>query len=328
MTTTLADLARLAGVSNATVSLALNNKPGVSEATRARIVRLAQESGYRPNRAGRALRQARTGAIGLYLPSSAINYGYYTEATLGVATALQDQDLSLLMLPSSHDSAQLGAFPPVDGFILIEPHSDDRGVTGILRQQLPVVCGDRPPPDTGQAWGIVESPNRESTRQVLDRFMARGAKRPGLVLLERVSSWARELEEAYLAWCAEQRLRARVALTSIHYSNEQTLAELRGWFHRRHGADAVLVGGDGIAVRIAGILRTLGHQVGESVLLVSGVDSPMMQFHTPPITAVDLQPRRFGAACAELLMELLDSPRPEQPARRVVEAPLVERESG
>lgn len=328
MTTTLADLARLAGVSSATVSIALNNKPGVSEATRTRIIQLAHDAGYRPNRAGRALRQARTGAVGLYLPNSAINYGYYTETTRGVAAALQDHDLSLLILPSSHDSSWITTFPAVDGFILIEPHSDDRGVEGILGQDLPVVCGDPPAPKAGQPWGVVESTNYASTRVVFDRFLTRGARRPGLILLERVSTWALELEDAYLGWCNEHRLRPRVALTSIHDTNEELLSALRGWFHRGHGCDAVLVGGDGVAVRIAGILRTLGHQVGESVLLVSGVDSPMMEFHTPRITAVDLQPRQFGGACAELLVDLMDSPRPETPVCRMIEAPLIERESG
>lgn len=328
MTTTLADLARLAGVSSATVSIALNNKPGVSEATRTRIAKLAQEAGYRPNRAGRALRQARTGVVGLYLPDSAINYGYYTETTRGVAAALQDNDLSVLILPSSHDSPRISSFPAVDGFILIEPHSDDRGVEGILAQDLPVVCGDPPAPGAGSPWGVVESTNFDSTRQVFDRFLSRGARRPGLILLERVSTWALELEDAYQGWCREHHLRPRVALTSIHDTNTELLAALRGWFHRGHGCDAVLVGGDGVAVRIAGILRTLGHQVGESVLLVSGVDSPMMQFHTPPITAVDLQPRRFGGACAQLLVDLLDSPRPGTPVRRLIESPLIERDSG
>lgn len=328
MTPTLADLARLAGVSSATVSIALNNKPGVSDETRERIVKLAQEVGYRPNRAGRALRQARTGAVGLYLPNSAINFGYYTQATLGVAEFLHDNDLSLLMMPNSHDSDRIDSFPPVDGFIMIEPHSDDRGVEGILRQGLPVVSGDPPAPDVGQPWGIVESPNRDSTRRVFDRFRSRGARRPGLILIERVSTWALELEDAYLGWCREHRIRPRVALTSIHHSNDEILTSLRRWFDRRRGCDAVLVGGDGVAVRVAGILRTLGHQVGESVLLVSGVDSPMMEFHTPRITAVDLQPRRFGSVCAELLVTLIEDGRPEEPVRRLIDAPLVERESG
>lgn len=327
MAMTLAELARLAGVSTATASVALNNKPGVSDATRRRIMDLAQEVGYRPNRAGRALRQSRTGAIGLYMPDSAISFGYYTETTRGVAEVLHDHELSLLILPSSHGSSNIDGFPDVDGFILMEPHSDDLGVGAILRQDLPVVSGDAPASHAGRPWGIVESPNEKSTRAVFDHLLAQGARRPGLVLIERVSTWALELESTYRRWCTEHGLEPRVALTGIHRTNDEILADLREWFDPARGCDAVLAGGDGIAVRIAGLLRSLGHVVGDTVLLVSGVDSPMMEFHTPRITAVDLQPRHFGSVCAELLVDLMGGPRPEQPVRRVVDAPLIRRES-
>lgn len=325
---TLADLARLAGVSTATASVALNNKPGVSESTRQRIIALAEEVGYRPNRLGRALRQSRTGAIGLYMPHTASSFGYYTETTRGVAEVLHGHDLSLLILPSSHSSESIVGFPPVDGFILMEPHSDDLGIRAILEQPLPVVSGDEPPASAGQPWGIVESPNEHSTRTVFDRFVARGARRPGLVLLERVSSWALDLERAYLQWCEERQLTPRVALTSVHRTNEELLEDLRAWFDPVDGCDAVLAGGDGIAIRIAGLLRTLGHVVGDTVLLASGVDSPMMEYHTPRITAVDLQPRHFGGVCADLLVSLMNAPQPPTPVRRVVDAPLIARESG
>ncbi len=327
-TTTIADIAELAGVSTAAVSLALNGKKGVSEKTRARVVAIAAESGYRINRLGRALRQSRTGAIGLYLPESAVHYGYYTETTLGAAERLHADDLSLLIVPTTRKSSRIESFPPVDGFILMEPHSDDLGVAAILSQDLPVVTGDPPSPDFPAPWGIVESPNDRTTREVFDRFLAEGARRPGLLLVERVSTWSRELEAAYLQWCADTRVEPRVILIDIHDSNRTFADSLGRSVAPGSGCDALLVGADGVAVRVAGILRTLGHRPGESIKLISGVDSPIMEFHTPPITAVDLQPRAFGAACAELLLELLDQPRPEKTVRRIFDATLTVRESG
>ena len=328
MATTLADIARLAGVSTAAVSLALNDKKGVSPETRDRILAIVEETGYRVNRLGRALRQSRTGSVGLYMPNSAIHFGYYTETTLGVAETLHRHDRSLLILPSAAQHPKIDSFPPVDGYILVEPHSDDQGVRAILEQELPVVSGDRPGSDFPPPWGVVESPNRSSTRAAFDRFLAGGAERPGLILLERLSAWARELESAYREWAAERGLTPRVTVISIHQSNEEITELLGDWFAPGSGCDAVLAGGDGIAVRIAGILRALGHRVGEDVRLISGVDGPLMAFHTPRITAIDLQPRAFGRACAELLLELLDAPRSPEPVRRLIEAPLVARESG
>lgn len=328
MSVTLADVARAAGVSTATASVALNNKPGVSESTRDRIRGIAEALGYRPSSVGRALRQSRTGMVGLYMPNTASNFGYYTEVTRGVADALHAHGLALLVLPSAHETGVIDRYPDVDGYILIEPHAKDRGVPAILRQHLPVVSGDRPPPGAGQPWGLVESPNRESTRAVFDHFRRKGARRPGLILIERVSTWATDLESAYLEWCREQALSPRVIMVRSNTGNATLASALADWFAVGTGTDAVLVGGDGIAVRIAGLLRASGHDLGTSVLLASGVDSTLMEFHTPRVTAVDLQPRHFGAVCADLLVDLLPTTRPQAPVRRVVEAPIRFRESG
>lgn len=328
MAMTLSDVARLAGVSTAAVSLALNGKKGVSEETRGKILAILDETGYRVNRLGRALRQSRTGSVGLYMPNSAVHFGYYTETTLGIAEALNKHDTSLLIVPSAAHEARIDAFPPVDGYILIEPHSDDLGVEAILNQDLPVVSGDRPYRDAPSPWGIVESPNFSTTTQAFDRFLAEGSVRPGLLLIDRVSTWATELELAYLQWCNEHRVEPRVLYVDIHESNDTLISMLETWADRETGCDAILAGGDGIAVRIAGTLRTLGHRIGETIKLISAVDSPLMEFHTPRITAVDLQPRKFGRVCAELLLELLDEPRPQVPVRRQVDAPLMIRDSG
>ena len=240
MTTTLADVAREVGVSTAAASLAMNGKPGVSAATRDRVLEAAHRLGYRPNPAGRALRSSRAGAIGLYLPNSAVHFGYYTEATNGVAEALHRSGIPLLVLPNAAHGARLDTFPAVDGYLMIEPHSDDPGVAEILAQDLPVVTGDRPPRGFGDPWGIVESPNGELVRTVFDRFLAGGAKRPGMIQIERVSEWTLELEASYLAWCAEHGLEPRIAEVGFHDSNEEILRSLAGFFDETSGCDAVL----------------------------------------------------------------------------------------
>ncbi|QYM75436.1 LacI family DNA-binding transcriptional regulator [Leucobacter luti] len=326
--TTLADVARDVGVSTAAASLALNGKPGVSERTRDRVLEAAARLGYRPNPVGRALRQAKVGAIGLYLPSTAVHFGYYSEVTTGIAEALHLEGSSVTLLPNVAHGRRADAFPRVDGFILIEPHSDDPGVAEILSQNLPTVTGDRPPPEAGSPWGLVESPNEETVRLIYDRFLTAGSRRPGLLQIERVSEWSVELERGYLAWCAERGVTPRIASVSIHDTNEELVRDLADFFDAKSGCDAVFAAGDGIAMRIAGILRSLGKSLGTDVRLVSGVDSPMMAFHTPPITAIDLQPRLFGRRCAELMLDLLDSERPTSPVRWTVPSPLIPRASG
>ena len=327
-TPTLSDVAARARVSTAAASLALNGKPGVSESTRERVFGAAKHLGYRPNPVGRALRQARIGSIGLYLPGTAGQFSYYAEVTNGITEVLHRRGTSLLFLPNSANGLQIERAPLLDGYILIEPHSDDPGVAEILAQDLPVVTGDRPKSGLGDPWGIVESPTRELTRDSLEHLRERGSKRPGILVIERVSEWTLDLEQYYLEWCAEHSITPRIATVSINDSNEELVATLAPFFTAGTGCDGLFTAGDGIAARIAGILRTLGKTVGKDVKLVSGVDSDLMSFHTPSITAIDLQPRLFGSTCAELMLELLDGGhRPATLARRLVPAPLIARDS-
>ena len=64
---TIADIAQRAGVSKGSVSYALNGNPGVSEPTRRRILAVAEEAGWQPSRAARALSASRSGACGMAL---------------------------------------------------------------------------------------------------------------------------------------------------------------------------------------------------------------------------------------------------------------------
>ncbi len=65
---TIKDLAAKVGVSVATVSNVLNDKPNVGATVRQKVLRAAKELGYRPHRAAQAMRKGRTRAIGLVLP--------------------------------------------------------------------------------------------------------------------------------------------------------------------------------------------------------------------------------------------------------------------
>src|SRR5688572_16562941 len=64
---TISDVARRVGVSRAAVSFAVNGRPGVGDETRTRILRAAEELGWRPSSPARALTRARAGTVGLVL---------------------------------------------------------------------------------------------------------------------------------------------------------------------------------------------------------------------------------------------------------------------
>ncbi|WP_024355575.1 LacI family DNA-binding transcriptional regulator [Leucobacter chironomi] len=328
MATKLTDIAASTGFSVAAVSMAINGKPGVSESTRAVILAEADRLGYRPNQSGRALRLSRVGSIGIYTPASLMEYPlYYGEITRGVVAGLADSGYSPVMLPSASETGDLRDLPAVDGYILVEPHSDDLGTHEILRGEAATVCIDPAPPGSAEPWGVVESDTRTSTTEALDIMVARGSERPGLLTVETVSQWTVSIEARYREWCAERGIPPEVVRLDPGEGNgslRQKLAAAIG--EHAESCDGLFICGDSIAVRIAGVLRSLGYVVGEDVKLVSGVDSTMMEYHTPPITSVDLSPLVFGQRAARMMLELLELPeRPSAMRREVLPAPLVPR---
>ncbi|EQD49170.1 LacI family transcriptional regulator, partial [mine drainage metagenome] len=118
---TIKDVAAKVGVSVATVSNALNDKPNVGSTVRRKVLRAATELGYRPHRAAQAMRKGRTRAIGLVLPD--LTNPFFPQLAQTVENKARKLGL-LVCLIDSQDSAEGEA----DGLTLLAQH----GVDGII----------------------------------------------------------------------------------------------------------------------------------------------------------------------------------------------------
>src|SRR6201986_4363335 len=98
---TIRDIADLAGVSIATVSRVLNDRPDVAPGTRETVLQVVREHGFSTNRGARALSSGRTGMIGLTLPL--VNDAYFGPILSGAAEALYELDMRILLAPTLHE---------------------------------------------------------------------------------------------------------------------------------------------------------------------------------------------------------------------------------
>lgn len=105
----IAYIARRAGVSTGAVSYALNGRPGVSMATRKRIVEIADAIGWRPNISARAISVSRSHAVALILARSAWTLGvepFFLQFIAGLEAELSGRGTALLLqLVENHDEA-------------------------------------------------------------------------------------------------------------------------------------------------------------------------------------------------------------------------------
>src|SRR5581483_4047044 len=137
---TIADIARHAGVTKAAVSFALNGQPGVSAATRERILAIAQEMGFQPNSAARALSDGRAGVFGLVIDRPARTLGvepFFQQLISGIQAELAAARQPLLFTVAEDQAAEIAMYRSwwaqrqVDGVFLVDLQIDDQRV-GVL----------------------------------------------------------------------------------------------------------------------------------------------------------------------------------------------------
>ena len=145
---TIKDIAERAGVSKGAVSYALNGRPGVSDHTRDRIVAIANELGWYPNRAARALSAARADACGLVLARPARTIAlepFFMEFIAGVESELSTRSIALTLQLVRDVRDEIAVYRRwfgehrVDGVLVVDLRFDDPRVDELVRLGLPAV---------------------------------------------------------------------------------------------------------------------------------------------------------------------------------------------
>ncbi|MFG2940468.1 LacI family DNA-binding transcriptional regulator [Streptomyces sp. NPDC048282] len=297
------DVARLAGVSQKTVSRVFNDEPYVSEDVRRRVLDAAEQLGYRRNNAARALASGRTRSIGVVTLGTAL-YGP-ASLLMGVERVVRDTGYALRVVNTVEgDPAGLsGAVDSlldqgVDGIVISEP-IDEQGDAS-LRVDVPVLVMGAPPPVTAPtvltAGGGADLMARTATEHLLNL---------GHVTVHHLAGPQRW-------YAARDRLEGwRAALTAegreVPPVAEGDWSAASGYAAGRElAADdrvtAVFCANDDMAIGLIRALAEGGRRVPEDVSVVGFDDIPVAAYVTPPLTTVR-QP--FDAVAQEGLKRLV-----------------------
>src|SRR6185437_13060487 len=275
---TIRDVANAAGVSVTTVSHALNGKGRVDPATRAQVVQVVHQLGYRANRHARGLRSGRSGALALLLPvrgdarvDEALSLDVYMRLAGSAAAAAFSQDQALMLLPPTIVETGLRGLA-LDGGIVVDPSPLDPRVTLLTERGLPVITIERDLGRPGDPW-YVASETDANTRQVLDHLTAQGARSICLLVPKTDWGWATETRNAYDAWVREHDAPRLIVPVAMQPGEESAFRAARRLLDKRKPPDAIFV----VAARfIRGVLRAAkesGRRVPEEMLIAAGVDS-------------------------------------------------------
>ncbi|MBW5483754.1 LacI family DNA-binding transcriptional regulator [Streptomyces bambusae] len=326
---TIKDIARRAGVSESAVSFALNGRPGVSEETRARIRRVAEELGWQPNSAARALSGERAGVVGLVLARPAHTLGvesFFLQLVSGVQEVLGAARTALLFQVVEDLDAECALYRRwwaerrVDGVLVVDPRTRDPRPGLLAGLGLPAVTvGEaRPAP----ALSSVRADDARAMAQILDHLHGLGHRRIVHVAgLPELAHTARRI--ASLRAEAQRRgLRPQeVRSVPTDYSDTEGAAATRRVLNEPAPPTALVYDNDVMAVAGAGVAAELGIPVPGRLSLVAWDDSALCRVTHPRLTALVRDTAAFGRLAAEELLAVLGG---GQPRVRLAEQPRLE----
>ncbi|MEU0405424.1 LacI family DNA-binding transcriptional regulator [Streptomyces sp. NPDC006197] len=298
------DVARAAGVSQATVSLVLGEKwrGRVSERT-AETVRLAAHGlGYRPNLAARNLRLGRTRTAMLVVP--ALTNEFFAHVHTGAALAAARHGFGVVLYPSPDGVGPArdpfaSAQAALDGVIASSMAAD--ALKALRGTDLPLVMLDSDPSDPG-ASAHLNLDVADGMRRVTDHLLELGHRR-FLHLASAVPSWTFDVRAAALA----DALRGTELRTARSPLN---VADAREAAHRALGAPgprptAVICDDDILAVGVLKVARRLGLRVPEDLSITGFDDLALATAVEPELTTVRLPAEEFGRRGMEALLAVL-----------------------
>ncbi|WP_211214507.1 LacI family DNA-binding transcriptional regulator [Actinomycetospora chiangmaiensis] len=304
----MADVARRAGVSTATVSHVLNNTRAVSADTRAAVLAAVEETAYTPNTVARSLATNRTTTLGLVL--SAISNPYFGELLSSAESAAAAAGYTLLLVDPHEDPeyertvvARLHHHR-VDGVVLAPSARPGAALEYLARHEVPTVLLDRLSAE-GRAAALdqVGSENHDATATLTRHLVEHGHTRIALVAglegltttEERCAGFGRALDDAGVP-------RDPTLEVSGESASEPARAAMAGLLGLPEPPTAVVVGNNSMTIGVIAALRDAGARVPDDVAVVAFDDFAWADLFSPRLTVMAQPFDRIAAEAVRLLL--------------------------
>lgn len=309
----MADIARLAGVSTATVSRALSNSKLVNDETRTRILELARSLKYTINIGAQNLRLKQNRTVGVVVPFDSgtrqhLSDPFFLGMLGSLADALTERGFDMLL--SRVDAEQLdAAASPFDtgrviGIILIGQWRHHDQLNQLAARHVPIVVWGAQLPQ--QLYATVGGDNVSGGMQATAHLLAAGRKRIAFFgdihlpeVAQRHAGYCRALAAHGIGVDPD----LVVPVSFLPEGGTQAVDALQ---RRGIAYDAVFACSDLLAMTAINTLRALGKSVPQDVAVVGYDDIELSTYFHPPLTTIRQPIRAAGAVLVDSLLALVD----------------------
>ena len=311
---TIADIARLAKVSKATVSRALNDSPLVRAETKERILRIAREHNFRINAPARQLsmRQSRTVAFVTHAHHKDFSVAdlFVLEIMGGIASGLHSSGYDMLVVQVdprdtewAHQYLDTGR---VDGFVLMTSSRKQVHIKTLVEMGAPFIVWGAPPPDA--SYCSVTGDNITGGRLAAEHLLRRGCKRIAFLGGQADEVEVQHRYKGYRMALQAAGLKADPALR-FHgdYSSASAEAGMQRLLDQSPDLDAVFANSDLMAIAAIEVIQRSGRKVPEDVAVVGYDDLSIAAYNNLPLTTIRQNIPLAGRLLAQNLIQYLQT---------------------
>ncbi|MBN2393308.1 MAG: LacI family DNA-binding transcriptional regulator [Anaerolineae bacterium] len=313
---TIADIARLTGVSKSTVSRALNDSPLISEETKARIRAVAKEHNFQINVAASRLSRQESRTIGFVVHAYqecndySVNDLFLLEVLGAITNTLLSSHYDLLVANiDPHDPNwphQYLDTGRVDGFILLTSTRKQVHITTLVKMKAPFIVWGTPQPP--YSYCSVNSDNFSGGRLATEHLLQRGRCHIAFVGGPADEAETQRRYEGYIAALQEAGQEVDSELVKYGDWTTESGSELtQHLLEARPDMDAVFANSDLMAAGAMNVLHALGRRVPEDVAVVGYDDLSLARFSSPPLTTVSQNLPMAGKMLAQNLIQYLET---------------------
>ena len=315
MAVTIKDIARIAGVTHSTVSRCLNDKPGVSDAKREEIKKIARELGFEYNANARSLNTSKTGTIGIILNDDADDDQphFYTNTFLGhIRHQLEEEDLDILTtftrnnISGKDNVVRLVNRKKVDGFIILSSSIDAKTVEFLREHKVPFVFSHQIPSKSLGRVNTVYCDHANGGYLATRHLLEQGRKRILCLTRPEKRSEFTQRTLGYKSALMEFGLPYDKSLV-VHGVNDLTATEKMGEILAPYigKIDGIFAHTDIMAIAVEKAMEKRGLRVPEDIALVGYDNISLCTFAEPALSSVAQPSKTISVKTCEILIKLL-----------------------
>jgi LacI family transcriptional regulator len=317
--TTIKDVAKQARVSITSASYALNNTGTISEETRKRVLKAAEELNYHPNAFARNLKKRKTRTIGVFIQS--FGGSFWEEILEGIHSTVLKTEYELLVCPDTRTVRKILTYRQVDGAIVFDNKVRSDTLLKLASQIFPIIVMDRDLKGDHLCSLLID--NQQGTKEAFYHLYNQGARRIAFISGPADSFDNRERKKIFLIEGDKNNL--VIPCYDGNFTESSGYEVATAIIRNNELPEAVFCANDQMAI---GFIRAMNEnhiKVPDDVAVVGFDDIQLATYVRPSLSTVGASRFLWGSLAAAQLIDCLENDASLQPGR--IPTRLVPRES-